>query len=123
MREEAAQQPNYGLILEKREKAMITGVTEVESFDDGQIVLSTHGGRLILSGAGLHVSSLLLEEGKLSLEGTIDGLHYEGNGGKRRGSLLRRFFPHGRLPLPVVPAPHPMRQTLAAEPFHPWQNH
>ena len=33
---------------------------------------------------------LLLEEGKLSLEGTIDGLHYEGNGGKRRGSLLRR---------------------------------
>ena len=87
MREEAAQQPNYGLILEKREKAMITGVTEVESFDDGQIVLSTHGGRLILSGAGLHVSSLLLE---LSLEGTIDGLHYEGNGGKRRGSLLRR---------------------------------
>ena len=90
MREEAAQQPNYGLSLEKREKAMITGVTEVESFDDGQIVLSTHGGRLILSGAGLHVSSLLLEEGKLSLEGTIDGLHYEGNGGKRRGSLLRR---------------------------------
>lgn len=77
-------------VLEKREKAMITGVTEVESFDDGQIVLSTHGGRLILSGAGLHVSSLLLEEGKLSLEGTIDGLHYEGNGGKRRGSLLRR---------------------------------
>ena len=90
MREEAAQQPNYGLILERREKAMSTGVTEVESFDDGQIVLSTHGGRLILSGAGLHVSSLLLEEGKLSLEGAIDGLHYEGNGGKRRGSLLRR---------------------------------
>ena len=31
MREEAAQRPSYGLILEKREKAMITGVTEVES--------------------------------------------------------------------------------------------
>lgn len=90
MREEAAQQPNYGLILEKREKAMITGVTEVESFDDGQIVLSTHGGRLTSAARDCMCPSLLLEEGKLSLEGTIDGLHYEGNGGKRRGSLLRR---------------------------------
>ena len=90
MREEAAQQPNYGLIFKKRDKEMITRLKDLESFEDGQIFLSTHGGRLILSGAGLHVSSLLLEEGKLSLEGTIDGLHYEGNGGKRRGSLLRR---------------------------------
>ena len=80
----------HHIILEEREQLSVSGVEEVESFDDGQIVLSTHGGRLILSGAGLHVSSLLLEEGKLSLEGTIDGLHYEGNGGKRRGSLLRR---------------------------------
>ena len=66
MREETGQQPNYGMVLEKRAKAMLTGVTEVESFDDGQVVLSTHGGRLVITGAGLHVSSLVLEEGKLS---------------------------------------------------------
>ena len=89
MREEAAQQPSYGLMLDRRERATLTGVTEVESFDDTQVVLSTHGGRLVLTGAGLHVSSLVLEEGKLSLEGTIDGLHYEG-GGLKRGGFLRR---------------------------------
>ena len=70
-------------------KALLTGVTEVESFDDGQVVLSTHGGRLVITGAGLHVSSLVLEEGKLSLEGTIDGMHYEG-GAQKRGGFLRR---------------------------------
>ena len=89
MREETGQQPNYGMVLEKRAKAMLTGVTEVESFDDGQVVLSTHGGRLVITGAGLHVSSLVLEEGKLSLEGTIDGMHYEG-GAQKRGGFLRR---------------------------------
>ena len=89
MREEAAQQPNYGLILEKREKAMITGVTEVESFDDGQIVLSTHGGRLILSGAGLHVSSLLLEEGKLP--GTTKKESGHGMGLANVQDVLRKY--------------------------------
>ena len=49
MREETGQQPNYGMVLEKRAKAMLTGVTEVESFDDGQVVLSTHGGLCSLS--------------------------------------------------------------------------
>ena len=89
MREETGQQPNYGMVLEKRAKALLTGVTEVVSFDDGQVVLSTHGGRLVITGAGLHVSSLVLEEGKLSLEGTIDGMHYEG-GAQKRGGFLRR---------------------------------
>lgn len=90
MREEAGQQPSYGLVLDRRERATISGVTEVESFDEEQVVLSTHGGRLILTGSGLHVSSLVLEEGKLALAGSIDGLRYEGGGGRKRGGFLRR---------------------------------
>ena len=79
----------HHVILEGREQLSVSGVEEVESFDDGQVVLSTHGGRLVITGAGLHVSSLVLEEGKLSLEGTIDGMHYEG-GAQKRGGFLRR---------------------------------
>nr|MBR4280391.1 YabP/YqfC family sporulation protein [Clostridia bacterium] len=80
----------YGLTLERREKAVITGVTDVERFDENEVVLSTHGGRLILTGTGLHVSSLQLEEGRLLVDGAIDGAVYDGGVMKRRGGFLRR---------------------------------
>ena len=80
----------YGLTLDRREKAVLTGVTEVERFDESEVVLHTHGGRLILTGTGLHVASLQLEEGRLLVDGAIDGLIYDGGTPKRRGSFIRR---------------------------------
>ena len=86
---QATEKP-YSLTLERREKAVITGVTEVERFDENEVVLSTHGGRLILTGTGLHVASLQLEEGRLLVDGAIDGAIYDGGVVKRRGGFLRR---------------------------------
>ena len=56
--ESAAAEKNYGMTMERRGRAAITGVTEVESFDETAVILHTHGGRLILTGSGLHVASL-----------------------------------------------------------------
>ena len=81
---------SYGLTLDRREKAVLTGVTDVERFDENEVVLHTHGGRLVLTGTGLHVSSLQLEEGRLLVDGAIDGVIYDGSTGKRRGGFLRR---------------------------------
>lgn len=81
---------SYGLTLDRREKAVLTGVTDVERFDDSEVVLHTHGGRLVLTGTGLHVSSLQLEEGRLLVDGAIDGVLYDGGAPKRRGGFLRR---------------------------------
>lgn len=85
----------FGLTLDRREKAVLTGVTDVERFDEGEVVLKTHGGRLTLTGAGLHVSSLQLEEERLQLEGAIDSVSYDTAsrsrpGGGRKGGFLRR---------------------------------
>lgn len=80
----------YGLTLDRREKAVLTGVTDVERFDESEVVLHTHGGRLTLTGTGLHVSSLQLEEGRVLVDGAIDGVQYDGSGPVRRGGFLRR---------------------------------
>lgn len=80
----------YGLTIDRREKAVLTGVTDVERFDENEIVLTTHGGRLILTGTGLHVASLQLEEGKLLVDGAIDGCVYDSGAMKRKGGFLRR---------------------------------
>ncbi|MGN0778759.1 MAG: YabP/YqfC family sporulation protein [Aristaeellaceae bacterium] len=89
-RDAATPEKPYGLTMEQRKKAIVTGVTDVESFDDGAVVLHTHGGRLTLTGSGLHVSSLQLEEGRLSVDGVIDSAVYEGSGVRRRGGFLRK---------------------------------
>ncbi len=80
----------YGLTLDRREKAVLTGVTDVERFDENEVVLFTHGGRLVLTGTGLHVASLQLEEGRLLVDGAIDGVVYEGGPGRRKGGFFRR---------------------------------
>ena len=80
----------FSLAIDRRAKASLTGVTDVESFDENTVILHTHGGRLILTGTGLHVSSLQLEEGKLLLEGSIDSASYDGSPERRRGGFLRR---------------------------------
>ena len=65
-----------GLIIERREKAVITGVENVESFDEEQVTLHTAGGRLVLTGSGLHVESLQLEQGRMVVTGRIDSAAY-----------------------------------------------
>ena len=83
----------FALTLEKREKAVLTGVTDVERFDESEVVLHTHGGRLTLTGTGLHVSSLQLEEGRLLVDGVIDSASYDSGplhrSGKKAGFLRR----------------------------------
>ena len=89
---EAATKP-FGLTVERREKAVLTGVTDVERFDETEVVMMTHGGRLTVTGTGLHVAGLMLEEGRLLLEGSIDSASYDAGGprhGSRRGGFFRR---------------------------------
>lgn len=84
-----AAEPGYSLSLDRRKHAVLTGVTDVESFDDASVVLHTHGGRLTLHGAELHVSRLQLENGQLEVDGVIDAAVYDTSPMKRR-SWLRR---------------------------------
>ena len=86
----AMPQSGHRLELVGREQLTISGVEDVERFDENEVVLHTHGGRLIVTGTGLHVASLQLEEGRLMVDGAIDGVVYDGGAVKRRGGFLRR---------------------------------
>lgn len=64
------------IIIENRSKMSVSGVEDVENFDDGAIALYTNRGMLTVRGAGLHIERLSLETGELAVEGTIDSLEY-----------------------------------------------
>ena len=63
----------------------LTGVSDVDSFNEQMVVLTTSQWELTVLGQGLHVSALDLEAGKLNLDGRIDVLEYADNrqSGKR----------------------------------------
>ena len=87
---EAAVCKPHGLTIDSRERAVITGVEHVDSFDETMIVLSTHGGRLTVTGNGMRVDSLQPEQEKMTVSGKISGCMYE-DGAQRRGrSFLRQ---------------------------------
>ena len=75
-------QPNaleapHQLQLDSRARLHMTGVIEVESFDESTIVLTTTRGTLIVRGEGLHLQLLRLDGGEVLVDGTVDALTYE----------------------------------------------
>ncbi|AQS57868.1 sporulation protein YabP [Desulforamulus ferrireducens] len=85
------------LTIESRKKLKLAGVQHVGSFDEQEITLDTNMGFLKLSGEGMHITHLNLDEGNLVVEGLINGLEYvEGRsskGSKARGKgLINRIL-------------------------------
>ena len=66
----------HGIVLDGRRTLSVTGVTEVERFDEQIIVLATTAGMLFIHGEGLHIFRLSLETGELGVEGKVDRLVY-----------------------------------------------
>lgn len=81
----------HNIILEGRERLSISGVTEVVSFDEDEVVMETARGLLTVTGSDLHVEKLSLDIGELSLQGMVDGLIYADEQRQRSG-FWSRFF-------------------------------
>lgn len=81
----------HSILLEEREKLRVTGVSDVQSFDEEQVLLETVRGMLVVRGQGLHVERLQLEAGELIIQGEVGLLEYD-DSVQPRGSLLRRLF-------------------------------
>lgn len=75
----------HSITLDNRRTLNMTGVNEVSAFDEKQLILNTEGGRMTVDGEGLHVTALLLEEGRIAIDGQINAITYTG-----RGKVVRK---------------------------------
>ena len=82
---------SHHVILEERDQLVISGVEEVESFDESTIFLTTAQGCLEIQGEGLHIEKLSLDGGDLKVEGRVNALIY-GEERRERGGLLSRLL-------------------------------
>ena len=81
----------HNLIMESRERLSITGVEDVESFDEEAIVVYTTQGMLIVRGESLHIEKLSLDGGELVVAGRVHSLRYEEDS-KEKGGFLSKLF-------------------------------
>ncbi|MBE6858118.1 MAG: sporulation protein YabP [Ruminococcus sp.] len=83
---------NHNIILENRKSLSISGITDVDSFDEREICLFTELGELTIRGRELHIDSMSVESGDMTITGDIWSLVYGDK--ERRGpvSALGRLF-------------------------------
>lgn len=66
----------HSIVLKDRANLTVTGVTDVDSFDETAIVAYTDIGELTIKGTELKINNLSTESGDLSVEGNISALSY-----------------------------------------------
>lgn len=81
----------HKLILDGRKKLTVTGVTEVESFDDSAACLRTAQGLLYLRGRQLHLQMLSPDGGQVCVDGLVEAMEYEEDA-RHTGGFLARLF-------------------------------
>ena len=84
----------HRVMMEDRGKISITGIADVVSFGENQVVLDT-GKRLVtIKGGDLCGSRLTLDKGEIDIDGQAESLVYSSNEAFRKSgeSFLARLF-------------------------------
>lgn len=83
---------NQNIILENRKSLSISGITDVDSFDEKEISLYTQLGELTIQGRELHIDSMSVETGDMTITGDIWAMIYGDRDRKGPLSALGRLF-------------------------------
>lgn len=73
---EQTEHKEHKVFLSERERAEISGIEYVESYDPTGIVCLSSLGILSIEGENLKIDSFSVDSGKLTVSGTVDGLFY-----------------------------------------------
>lgn len=87
---ELAQNAAHTILIEGRRRMRITGVTDVESFQEDEMTVQTQAGTLTVWGEGLKLGKLNPEDGQVLLEGNIVTIEYEQPQPERRSLFFRK---------------------------------
>ncbi len=82
----------HKLTMVGRKKMTVTGVEDVDSFDDDRIVAYTTEGIMTVKGADFRINRLNVEDGGLEIEGEIDSVEYADGHKSDKGGFLSKIF-------------------------------
>ena len=82
----------HDAVIRSRKRLEMTGVIDVSSFDDGQIIAGIEGVDISIEGEGLKIEKFDSDSGILIVNGKLNGLFYYGNTcQKKKRSIVGLF--------------------------------
>ena len=83
-------QLHHSLIMENRNRLEITGVKNVDTFDDENIIMSTCKGELTVKGSNLNIEKFSVETTEIGISGEIIALIYTND--RSTGGFFSKMF-------------------------------
>ena len=91
--ENQANKAPHKVVIDSRRKIVVTGVEDVDSFNENEVILLSNHGFITVVGDDLHINKLNLDEGQLVVEGMIQGLDYADHEEQRsKGGVFSKMF-------------------------------
>lgn len=80
--------------IDGRQRVSVSGVEDVDSFNENEVIFLTSMGMITVLGEDLHIARLDLEAGQLVVEGTIQAVDYSDHAEMRaeKSGFLGKFF-------------------------------
>lgn len=82
----------HNVIMEGRSKVSISGVTDVDCFDENTILIYTIMGELTIKGKHLQVNDVSVETGEMSLQGDVWSIAYGDKDKRNPLSWIAKIF-------------------------------
>ena len=80
------------IVIQNREKAVITGVEDIHSFDDELVIVQTDLGILTIKGENLKMNKLNLENNELIIEGRTSAIAYSDATQNKKQGIMNKLF-------------------------------
>ena len=81
---------NHSIFIEERKKMTVTGVTDVDGFNEEIVKITLKEKRLTVKGKNLHIENLDTAGEKLTVTGEIESVEYTTAAGEK--SLVRKIL-------------------------------
>ena len=80
------------IVIQNREKAVVTGVDDILSFDDELVIVQTDLGLLTIKGEGLKMNKLNLDNNELIIEGRASAIAYSDAAQNKKQGIMNKLF-------------------------------
>jgi len=80
------------IVIQNREKAVVTGVEDIHSFDDELVIVQTDLGLLTIKGENIKMNKLNLDNNELIIEGKTSAIAYSDAVQNKKQGLMNKLF-------------------------------
>lgn len=86
---EVSKELKHDIILKSRTKLEMTGINDVTSYDENEIIVISNNSSLSIEGENLKIERFDSEKGELIVNGLVNGIFYFGKENKKKKALFK----------------------------------